>query len=54
MPLTVPLGVGSSTLVDPLAVTYLAPTFELAVTDGSVNGVIFMSLQSAGVTRSFF
>jgi hypothetical protein len=40
--------------VHPQALHYLHPTGELVVTDGSLNGVIFVSLSSSTYSRSFF
>jgi hypothetical protein len=54
VPLSIALSANASSLVEPQAITYLAPTFELAITDGSINGVIFVGLQTPGVSRSFF
>jgi hypothetical protein len=50
----IPLTSDPSTLVNPQRVTYLAPTSEVVITDGTVYGVIFVSLDSASVSRSYF
>jgi hypothetical protein len=53
-PLLISLTTDATTLVHPEALHYLHPTGELVVTDGSLNGVIFVSLSSSTYSRSFF
>jgi hypothetical protein len=53
-PLLIPLATDSTVLVEPQAITYSLATGEVAITDGSLNGLIFVSLASATVTRSYF
>ncbi len=49
-----PLATDPTVFVNPQRVTFLPATGEVVVTDGSLNGVIFVSLQSATVSRSYF
>ena len=44
----------TSSLIQPQALTFVGPTGEVAVTDGSINGLIFVSLASMSYARSFF
>jgi hypothetical protein len=53
-PLLVSLTADATALILPQAITYVSSTGELAITDGSLNGLIFVSLSSATLTRSFF
>ena len=53
-PLLVNLATDPSALILPQALAYVSSTGELVVTDGSTNGLIFVSLSSATLTRSFF
>lgn len=53
-PLLVSLASDTTTLVAPQALHYLHPTGELVVTDGSLNGLIFVSLSSSTFSRSYF
>jgi len=53
-PLLVSLSSDPSALVLPQSISYLVPTSELAITDGSFNGLIFVNLASPGVSRSYF
>ncbi|MEZ4310091.1 MAG: hypothetical protein R3F14_18785 [Polyangiaceae bacterium] len=40
--------------VAPMAITLVSPTGELAITDGSLQGVMMINLSSASVGRQFF
>ena len=53
-PLFVPLSTDPTVLVQPAAIAYLPGTGEIVVTDGATNGVIFVSLTTSAVTRSYF
>jgi hypothetical protein len=53
-PLLVSLSTDAQTLVEPTSVTYLPATQEVAITDGSLSGLIMMSLQTGTYSRSFF
>ena len=53
-PLLIPLTLDPTALINPQRVTYLPSTSEVVVTDGSINGIIFVSLQSSSVSRSYF
>jgi len=53
-PLLVSLTTDPSTLIQPQALSFLSPTGELVVTDGSINGLIFVSLSSVAFNRSFY
>ncbi|MFO0757834.1 MAG: hypothetical protein U0359_15165 [Byssovorax sp.] len=54
VPLLVDLSTDSKTQITPVGMTYLPSTGDLAVTDGSINGLILVNLSSAAVTRQFF
>lgn len=41
-------------LIQPQALSFLAPTDELAIPDGASNGLLFVSLSSAALSRSFY
>ena len=53
-PQLINLAIDGTSLITPQAVTYLSPTQEVVVTDGSFNGIIFVTLQGSSVSRSFF
>jgi hypothetical protein len=53
-PMLVSLATDATTLVEPTSVTYLPVTQEVAVTDGSLSGLIMVSLQTGILSRSFF
>jgi hypothetical protein len=53
-PLLVDLATDTTTLISPVGMTYLPSTGDLAVTDGSINGLILVNLSSVAVTRQFF
>ncbi len=53
-PLLIPLTTDPTALISPQRATYLPSTSEVVVTDGSINGIIFVSLQSSAVSRSYF
>ncbi|MEO7328340.1 MAG: hypothetical protein ABI193_07165, partial [Minicystis sp.] len=53
-PLLVDLSSDAKTLIAPVGMTYLPSTGDLAVTDGSINGLILVNLSSVAVTRQFF
>jgi hypothetical protein len=53
-PLLVPLTNDATALIQPNAITYLPSTGEVVITDGGYNGIIFVSLDSSTVTRSYF
>jgi hypothetical protein len=40
--------------VAPVAITYIPPTGELAVTDGAIQGVITVDLRNVAANRQFF
>jgi hypothetical protein len=54
VPMFLNLSFDGTVQVTPMAITYLAPTKELVVTDGYLNGIIFVSLNSAAYSRSYF
>jgi hypothetical protein len=53
-PLLVSLGTDPNAPVEPQSLVYSKSTAELAVTDGSLSGLIFVSLTTPGNLRSFF
>lgn len=53
-PMLINLSPDSTSLVQPQAMTFLSPTGELAVTDGALNGLIFVNLSAAAYSRSFY
>jgi hypothetical protein len=53
-PLLVDLSTDSKTLIIPVGMAYLPSTGDLAITDGSINGLILVNLSSVAVTRQFF
>ncbi len=53
-PLLVDLSTDAQTLIAPVGMTYVPSTGDLAVTDGSINGLILVNLASVSVTRQFF
>ena len=53
-PLSISLATDSTTQILPMSIRYLDPTGELAVVDGSVNGVVMIDLATVSVSRSFF
>ena len=53
-PLQVSLSSDAATLIQPVGMTYVPATGQLAVTDGSINGLLLIDLSSSSVTRSFF
>ena len=42
------------TLIQPVGMTFVTATGQLAVTDGSINGLILVNLSSSAVARTFF
>ncbi len=53
-PLQVSLSADSSTLIQPVGMSYIPATGQLAVTDGSINGLLLIDLSSSAVARTFF
>ena len=53
-PLQVSLSSDSATLIQPVGMTYVLATGQLAVTDGSINGLLLVDLSSSKVGRTFF
>jgi hypothetical protein len=43
-----------TTLIQPVGMTYVSATGQLAVTDGSINGLLLVDLSSSQVGRTFF
>jgi hypothetical protein len=54
VPLLVPLNADATSLVEPQAITFVPSSNELAITDGSINGLIMVSVSTATLSRSFF
>jgi hypothetical protein len=54
VPMLMNLSFDNNTQVSPVAMSYVAATKELAVTDGTLNGLIFVSLATAAWSRSFY
>jgi hypothetical protein len=54
VPLLVDLSTDSKTLISPVGMSYIPSTGDLAVTDGSINGLILVNLAGVSVTRQFF
>ncbi|MEP7120758.1 MAG: hypothetical protein ABJE95_07610 [Byssovorax sp.] len=52
--LQVSLSADSSTLIQPVGMTYVPATGQLAVTDGSINGLLVIDLSSSTVVGNFF
>jgi hypothetical protein len=53
-PLLVSLSSDANTMIQPVGMTYVPATGQLAVTDGSINGLLLIDLSSSAVTGSFF
>jgi hypothetical protein len=53
-PMLVSLTTDANILVEPTSISYLTPTQEVAITDGSFSGLIMVSLQTGAFSRSFF
>ena len=43
-----------ATLIQPVGMSYVPATGQLAVTDGSINGLLLIDLSSSAVARTFF
>jgi hypothetical protein len=52
-PLEVKLSPDGTTLIQPVGMAFVSPTGQLAVTDGSINGLLLIDLSSSKVGRSF-
>ena len=44
----------AATLIQPVGMAYVPATGQLAVTDGSINGLLLVDLSSSKVSRTFF
>ena len=53
-PVLMNLSSDGSTLIQPVGMTFVSPTGQLAVTDGSINGLLLVDLSSSAVSRTFF
>jgi hypothetical protein len=53
-PMLLALTADATQLIAPKSIAYIPSTSEIAITDGSFNGLIMVSLQSAAYSRSFF
>ena len=53
-PLQVNLSGDGTTLIQPVGMTFVKPTGQLAVTDGSINGLLLVDLSSSAVAKTFF
>lgn len=53
-PHQVNLSTDGSTLIQPVGMTFVRPTGQLAVTDGSINGLLLVDLSSSAVSKTFF
>jgi hypothetical protein len=54
IPLLVTLSSDPTVLVQPQGLAFVPPTGEVAITDGNSNGLIFVSLSSSQLSRSFY
>ncbi|MFT3769978.1 MAG: hypothetical protein QM820_31505 [Minicystis sp.] len=54
VPLLVTLTADPTAQIQPQGMAFVPPTGEIAITDGSINGLIFVSLSSVTFSRSFF
>ena len=53
-PLLMNLSSDEATLIQPVGMSYVPATGQLAVTDGSINGLLLVDLSSSSVSRTFF
>ena len=53
-PVLMSLSSDGTSLIQPVGMAFVAPTGQLAVTDGSINGLILVDLSSSAVGRTFF
>jgi hypothetical protein len=53
-PLQVSLSPDGTTLIQPVGLSFISATGQLAVTDGSVNGLLIVDLSSSAVVHTFF
>jgi len=53
-PLVVNLSTEGTTLIQPVGMAFVPATGQLAVTDGSINGLLIVDLSSSMVTRTYF
>lgn len=53
-PLVVNLSADGSSLIQPVGMSFVPATGQLAVTDGSINGLLLVNLSSSAVARNFF
>ena len=53
-PLLISLSSDMNTLIQPVGMAFVPATGQLAVTDGSINGLLLVDLSSSSVTRTFF
>lgn len=53
-PLLVSLSADGSSLIQPVGMAFVPATGQLAVTDGSINGLLLVDLSSSAVARTFF
>jgi hypothetical protein len=54
VPMQIALTVDPAQLIEPQGMSFLSPTGEVAITDGSINGLIMVSLSSVTFNRSFY
>jgi hypothetical protein len=53
-PVLIPLSQDPAILIQPVGMAFVPATGHLAVTDGSINGLILVNLSSSAVTSTFF
>ena len=53
-PLLMSLSTDGTTLIQPVGMSFVPSTGQLAVTDGSINGLLLVDLSSSSVSRTFF
>jgi hypothetical protein len=53
-PVLMSLSSDGTTLIQPVGMTFVTATGQLAVTDGSINGLLLVDLSSSAVTKTFF
>jgi hypothetical protein len=53
-PLVISLSTEGATLIQPVGMAFVQSTGQLAVTDGSINGLLMVDLSSSAVARTYF
>ncbi len=53
-PVLINLSSDGTTLIQPVGMSFVTSTGQLAITDGSINGLILVNLSSSAISRTFF